>query len=42
MIWGLTGSELGMVAFIFGLVYGATLLPRVVRFLFGGGKDARR
>ncbi len=39
-MFGLTRGEIALAAFVFALIYGAGLLPRIARALTGGGKKA--
>gem|GEM_PF-3368801 len=36
MLFGLTRGEIALVAFVFALVYGAGLLPKLARAMSGG------
>ena len=38
MLFGLTRGEIALIAFIFGLVYSAGLLPKLAALLSGGAK----
>lgn len=38
MWFGLTRGEILLIAFVFALVYGAGLLPKLTAFLSGGAK----
>ncbi len=39
-MFGMTRGEIALVAFVFALVYGAIVLPRLAERVFGGKKDA--
>lgn len=41
-MFGLTRGEIALAAFVFALIYGAGLLPRIAKALAGGGKKPSR